>query len=276
MALMFDPAIFDPHVFSIISVDTISSPSYDFVPATPQDNDLIDYYTNLLIIQYHDKPKARATISAYIAILMIYDVAIKARDAFNLDTAEGNQLDTIGKYVGADRIVYGTSFTRAYFGFAEYGDSGPFTYNPFMKYRATVPDEKWYSYRETGRSLFALTDSELLTIIKLKIIQNNAAPSTQLIDELNSILFVDPMIFTDRQNMSVGYIFPERMRTLMTIAQSEGLLPKPSGVSLTISFTGDTTAVFSYSSYGGDMPDFAIGFAAYGDSIPRGGWAYYG
>lgn len=237
---------------------------------------LIDYYVNLLIIQYHDQPKARATIAAYITASMIYDIAIQVRDGFNLDTAVGAQQDILGKYLGADRIIYGTSFTRQYWGFAEYGATTPFTFNSFTVYGQIPPEVQWYSYRQSNESLFALNDAEYLIILKLKIIQNNAIPSPQLIDNLVQQLFGGSAIFSDRQNMSIGFIFSESIKTLVTIAASEDLLPRSSGVALSLAFTHDIAHIFAYSVYGGTAPNFAVGFAIYGDSSPVGGWAYYG
>lgn len=61
-----------------------------------------EYYSNLLILQYHNKPKAKATIEASVNVLpdgLIQEVL----NGFNLDTAVGEQLDILGEYVGIDR-----------------------------------------------------------------------------------------------------------------------------------------------------------------------------
>ena len=64
---------------------------------------LIDYYTNLLIIQYNSKEKARATIELFSRVLLADGIFFDVLNAYNLDTAVGHQLDVIGKYVGVDR-----------------------------------------------------------------------------------------------------------------------------------------------------------------------------
>ena len=238
-------------------------------------DELIAYYENLLIIQYHDKPKAQATIVAYIAALMIYDIAIQVRDAFNLDTATGIQLDTIGKYLGASRIIYGQSFTRNYWGFHEYGTIAPFAFYPFRKYGDPPVDVQIFDYRYSNESLYALNDTEYLLILRLKIIKNNAIPSPQLIDQLNEQLFNGQVIFTDRQNMTIGFIFNTASKRIAQIAESEDLFPRPSGVALALSFTNDITNIFSFQQYGGIKPDFAVGFKQYGVAAV-GGWRYYG
>lgn len=61
-----------------------------------------EYYSNLLILQYHNKPKAKATIEAVVNLLpdgLIQEVT----NGFNLETAVGKQLDVLGEYIGVDR-----------------------------------------------------------------------------------------------------------------------------------------------------------------------------
>lgn len=72
---------------------------------------LIAYYVNLLIIQYHNLPKARAHIEALVDSSMIYDLAQAVVGAYSIDTAAGSQLDVLGKYIGLDRRVLGAPFT---------------------------------------------------------------------------------------------------------------------------------------------------------------------
>lgn len=61
-----------------------------------------EYYSNLLILQYHNKPKAKATIEATTSLLpdgIIQDVI----NGFDINTAVGAQLDILGEYIGLDR-----------------------------------------------------------------------------------------------------------------------------------------------------------------------------
>lgn len=61
------------------------------------------YYSNLLILQYHNKPKAKATVEATVGLLpdeLIQEVIT----GFNIETAVGKQLDILGIYVGVDRF----------------------------------------------------------------------------------------------------------------------------------------------------------------------------
>lgn len=67
--------------------------------------DYAAYLANLLIIQYHDKPKAAATIKT-IGSLFPVDLLFQVRDAFDINTATGVCLDVLGKYVGVKRWYY--------------------------------------------------------------------------------------------------------------------------------------------------------------------------
>ena len=70
---------------------------------------LIDYYTGLLAIQYNDQPKAIATIDLLVKKAVFDQLPNQLLNAFDLETAVGVQLDAIGKYVGVVRK--GQTFT---------------------------------------------------------------------------------------------------------------------------------------------------------------------
>lgn len=237
---------------------------------------LVDYYKNLLIIQYADKPKACSHIKTIVDAEMIYDIAKAVEGGFDIETAVGAQLDILGIYLGSNREITGIVFDRTYFGYVGYGEASPFDFGGYMKYGQLPPDVQFRNYKESSQSLFTLNDTEYRLILKLKIINNNTVPSVQNIDEVSSILFGDNVIFTDRQNMTISYIFNEGLERLITIAQSEDLLPRPSGVGMAISYTKDVQNIFGYGYYGGMTPSFASGYSSYGDTNIPGGWAYYG
>ncbi len=72
------------------------------------DSEIISRYPNLLIAQYKQKPKAFATIRDLVTPVVMNQLPLKVQKSYNIDpdlgpTAEGVQLDIIGKYVGASR-----------------------------------------------------------------------------------------------------------------------------------------------------------------------------
>ena len=71
---------------------------------------LIDYYANLLIIQYANRPKAYATIQALVDMVVMDQLPVQVEAAFSIDTSVGVQLNIIGKYAGVTRTAVGLGF----------------------------------------------------------------------------------------------------------------------------------------------------------------------
>lgn len=67
---------------------------------------VIDYYVDLLILQYRGLTKARATVDQLVKMAVADQIYTEVQDAFNLDAAEGLQLDVLGTIVGASRYGY--------------------------------------------------------------------------------------------------------------------------------------------------------------------------
>lgn len=65
--------------------------------------ELIDYYVNLLIIQYSNKPKAKATVALLAEQAVMENIPKEVRDSFDVDDGVGVQLDILAKYVGVVR-----------------------------------------------------------------------------------------------------------------------------------------------------------------------------
>jgi hypothetical protein len=71
--------------------------------------ELAEYYAGLLIIQYIGKLKAYATVRDTVYPILVDQMPLQVQDSFDIETAVGVQLDTIGKYIGASRYGYGLS-----------------------------------------------------------------------------------------------------------------------------------------------------------------------
>lgn len=70
--------------------------------------EIIDYYADLLILQYVGQPKAYATVQAVVRGVIMDQMPVAVQNAFEIGTAVGVQLDILGKYVGVTR--YGNGF----------------------------------------------------------------------------------------------------------------------------------------------------------------------
>lgn len=73
------------------------------------DLEIAQYYADLLILQYRDKPKAKATVTAFAMMLVEGQLPLAIQNAFDINTAVGYQLDIIGKYAGVTRDGYSFS-----------------------------------------------------------------------------------------------------------------------------------------------------------------------
>jgi hypothetical protein len=68
-------------------------------------DELIKYYSDLLIIQYKSRARAVETVRAFVDPVIMDQLPFAVRDAHDIDTAAGEQLDLIGKLVGVKREV---------------------------------------------------------------------------------------------------------------------------------------------------------------------------
>lgn len=80
--------------------------------------DLEDYYKHLLIIQYANKQRARATIAVWVDCMTGDGILTQFPEAFNIDTAIGAQLDAIGLVLGVERHGLGDEKYRIILKFA--------------------------------------------------------------------------------------------------------------------------------------------------------------
>ncbi len=67
---------------------------------------IINYYADLLILQYVGLDKAYGTIQALVRMVIMDQLPISVQDAYDIDNAEGSQLDVLGKYAGVTRKGY--------------------------------------------------------------------------------------------------------------------------------------------------------------------------
>ena len=59
-----------------------------------------EYYSNLIIWQYRNKPKASTLISSLVNTMQLFDGYDTFANSFKVNTAIGTQLRTIGQFVG--------------------------------------------------------------------------------------------------------------------------------------------------------------------------------
>ncbi len=145
-------------------------------------------------------------------------------NVWNVATAQGVGLDIWGRIVGVQRVLQVSSGT--YFGFAEANDNSetPFNQAPFYSGAPTT-------------SNYALTDDAFRTLIYAKAYANISDGSIPSINNVLMTLFGSQgnCYVTDLGGMRMTYTFSFQLSAVdYAIVSQSGILPKPSGVTLSI------------------------------------------
>lgn len=191
------------------------------------DQDFIDQYRELLIIQYSDKPKAVAEIDLLTGTWSkVFDFFNAFFTEFDLDQAFGDRLDKIGKIVGVSRIVP-EGIVKRYFGFSGVANALPFGEAPMFDFL----NDSLYSSTE-------LNDNQFRFFIRAKITKNitsayMANDERQSLQESIQFLFKNQAFIVDNKDMTltvfVSQAFPEEDLLLL---QALDLIPSPQGVGI--------------------------------------------
>lgn len=193
------------------------------------------YYSNLLIIQYHDKPKAIATIKALVDTVIMNQLPLLVRDGFNLETAVGAQLDILGKYIGISRRVL--IFT----GPVNLSDDD---YRTLLKVKV-VQNNSGSSLKEIVELLFMFFGNDL-----------------KVFDYAN--MSIDYFLSSSAVGTELAQAFVR-----------QGLLPKPMGVQLgAVIYIPSVDNLFAFRTYDSTYP-YTSGFNTYADYETDHHWLSY-
>lgn len=197
--------------------------------------EIIDYYSDLLIMQYKGKPKAQAHIEALADMCIMDNISSQIMNAYEIGSAKGVQLDVLGKYAGVERTGY--TFTKQ----------------------------------------VTLNDDDFTKLIKLAIIKNNSNSDLLSIITLLQEYFFGQIYVFDYQGMRMSYYISSSIASqdLAEMFISQGLLPKPMGVTLSATVRYPTLdGFFGYRSYQSDMYNNAP-YSSYEDQSQAGPWLQY-
>jgi len=176
--------------------------------------EIAQYYADLLIIQYYQKPKAAGTVKAIVKPLLMDLLPTTVRDSFSLTTgtqAVGDQLDVLGKYIGVVRRGYGFD-----------GD------------------------------VITLTDADFVQLLLFSIISNSSGSSFSEIKNLLWQTFGNKVQVFDFQNMRMSYYIDSDVGSeeLVQMLVYLNLLPRPMGVQLAeIVYAPITNDFFGFQGY---------------------------
>ncbi|MEZ5691203.1 MAG: DUF2612 domain-containing protein [Rickettsiales bacterium] len=210
---------------------------------------IVSGYINLLIIQYATKPKARAIIELFVSELLANGILQDIRDAYNVDTATGRQLDILGKYVGVDRF-YKNQDLKNYFAVTNY-DEEIIDVNKFGFVNYSNSDDAisngTLDYNDVIQANFRLNDDSYRILIKLKIIQNHSNHSHKSIDDSIYNFFGSTVIPSSDGKMDVYYFIPKELEEVIKAAIFKQVMPRPMGVS--IGYIAQESPFFAFTGY---------------------------
>lgn len=196
---------------------------------------LLDYYANLLIIQYNGKSKAQQTIRLLCAMLLAELLVFQIRDAFDWKTAVGEQLDIIGNWVGVSRFYDRQLFElRPWFALIDWDEGGDNLQGGFSTF-STYDDEDggFLIYDNILPTQNRLDDDAFRWIIGLKIIKNSINHTMGFIDEAIWD-YSDGEIYIEWTSHKMTYNYPNRFRELMLVAEYKNVLPAPIGCEIEV------------------------------------------
>jgi len=231
----------------------------------------IDYYTNLLIIQYNQLEKARATVALNVRTLLSDNIASEVQDGYNLDTAVGVQLDVLGKYIGLDRFYSSINELGDFSGMTSYDTLGTDTTVGMTDYANYNTDSGGFlGYN----SLFAsntLNDDDYRFMLRLRIVQNNSNHSNGEIDDGLFSFFGTDLILSDTKKMNIFYFVTGSKLNLAVIAFVKGVLPRPMGVGIGGLIKRDKK-MFGFTNYNATTISSKLtGFTNYTDGFTKEG-----
>lgn len=195
---------------------------------------LLDYYTKLLIVQYNQKPKAKATMQAILKTLALIEVLEGMETAFNIDTAKGHQLDVIARYYNLNRNIRGVTFIDDFFGYKKYSTTSSI-FKGYRKYGESIPVAKFAKYGDNQNVFYSLPDEQLRKFIYLAIEKTkNKATLPDLANSLRGIYGDDFQIIENA--LQLDYKFKAKDKVLTQLADFSGLIPKPAGIKVVLSY----------------------------------------
>lgn len=230
--------------------------------------DLINYYANLLILQYNGLPKASATAELIAQNVLLDGLVQDIQNAYGVDTAVGKQLDVVGKYQGINRYFFAIDLSN-YFGLVPYSEyPGSLPASPPVWGCSAYSNFNDYSYNgtllysEIVTSSNGLSDDIFRTLIKLAIRINNSNFSRQSIDAMYWDLFGSDLRPESSGNMTIQYFVTAVTTTLIQAVIAKNLLIAPMGI--LVQLVNDVTGpMFALTNYAGDESPYGYGFSTY-------------
>lgn len=198
--------------------------------------EVLDYYSDLLIVQYASLGNAVGTIQAYIGSLVQNQIVSEVDSSFDLTTAIGDQLDILGTYRGVIRQIFGLG-SATYWSMIPYMDPAPNSYQGWATYSGAAPTWNWLQYSDTGNLGASMSDEQMRRLIVLKAAIQSSALTLGEIDRIFYATFGTYVNLVDNGNMTITYQHqaadpdPDGLWGIAVLANA---LPHPCGVSFSV------------------------------------------
>jgi hypothetical protein len=200
--------------------------------------ELLEYYANLLIVQYNGKSKASQTIKLLADMLIAGCLIFQIRDAFDWKTAVGTQLDIIGKWVGVSRFYNASKYWNSTFlSYPSSNDLVPTDktdtlQHGYSDYANFDTDEgNILTYDALSSVKQSLSDDNYRIVIGLKIIKNNINHIRGEIDKAIWNYF-NHRVYTTWDTHEITYNYPPELADIINICAYKKVLPVPIGCSI--------------------------------------------
>lgn len=196
---------------------------------------LRNYYSNLLIIQYNGKPKAKATIELLVNLLYANMILMQIRDGFDWRTALTAQLDIIGKWVGVDKFYKAQFFDfHQWFALIDWNSEPDNLQGGFSTFETFNEIEGGFlDYENILPTQNRLTSEQFKIMIGLKIIKNSIDNNCKTIDDAIWEYF-EGQVYTvwDLENRKLIYYYQPEYNVIMEVAAGKNVLPCPPTVNI--------------------------------------------
>lgn len=192
-------------------------------------SDVENYYADLLIIQYRNKPKARATIKLGVNLYLADELLFDLNNILDIDTAVGPQLDLIGKILGVNRQINGLTIDKDFFTFEKADAYGFSDINELSQ-------GYWKNYNNSIGSSYALSDNEYRILLKFKALYNVRYGSMGGMDLLYWRAFGNDITYINNKDLSITYQINSNISVAVRAAVFLGYIEPPLGISYSINY----------------------------------------
>lgn len=218
-----------------------------------------DYYSNLLILQYRGKEKARKTVSLGVDVYTGDGVVLQLEDILDIDNAQGAQLDIIGKILDCPRNVYGLVNDAEYFSFHKPTSIKPDATGTSLGFSTIEDLGRGYfkSINYNYQSIYRLEDKDYRVLLKFKAIINSVKGSWGELDKALFSVFGEYLTFKNNKDLTITYFVDSSLTIAIDASEKLGYLMPPSGVGYNILYLPRRVFGFNNKTYKGT----ALGFS---------------